>query len=82
MKKLSITVAAVLMTLAGSAFAQNSTDGVTVSTDPAKAAAVERKAEEIKANQQATSEAKPAMHAKHHGKKHHAKHRAKKATAK
>jgi thiol:disulfide interchange protein len=80
MKKLSLTVATLLVALTGSAFAQDST-GVTVSRDPAKAAAVEQRAAEIKANPQTTSESKPATsttHAKKHHVKKHAKHVAKK----
>ena len=60
MKKL---IPILLMCLGTSAaFAQAARDGVTVSTDPAKAAAVERHAQEIKAQQQAqmSTTAKPS----------------------
>jgi uncharacterized protein (DUF58 family) len=81
MKKLSLTVATLLVALTGSAFAQNST-GVTVSRDPAKAAAVEQRVADIKAHPQATETkaVTPATHhaKKHHAKKHHVKHVAKK----
>jgi hypothetical protein len=83
MKKLSLTVATLLVALTGSAFAQDST-GVTVSRDPAKAAAVEQRAAEIKANPQTTSESKPTTsttHAKKPHAKKHVKHDAKKKGA-
>lgn len=83
MKKLSLTVATLLVALTGSAFAQNST-GVTVSRDPAKAAVTEQRAAAIKANPQTTAESKPATsttHAKKHHMKKHVKHVAKKKTA-
>jgi hypothetical protein len=80
MKKLSVASATLLFALTGAAFAQS---GVSVSNDPAKAAAVERHAAEIKAHPQAAPAvaAKPAKthHAKkQHGKKRHVKHHAKK----
>jgi len=78
MKKLSLILATLSLVIAGSAFAQNSADGVTRSTDPAKAAAVERHAADIQRNPQAASTAMPAKHAvRHHARKHHAKHHAK-----
>jgi hypothetical protein len=66
--------------LGGAVFAQTSTDsrGVTESTDPARAAAVEKHAQALEAQT-----AKPQQHAKHHhamARHHHAKrHMAKKS---
>ncbi|MDB5763962.1 MAG: hypothetical protein JWQ21_2957 [Herminiimonas sp.] len=78
MKKLSLILATLSVAIAGSAFAQNSATGVTSSTDPAKAAAVERHADEIQKNPQPASSTMPAKHAvRHHVKKHQAKHHAK-----
>ncbi len=79
MKKFSLSIAALLLAVTGSAFSQNTNNGVTVSRDPAKAAAVEQRAADIKAHPQATVKDVPATHAmRHHAKKHHAKHHAKK----
>jgi hypothetical protein len=54
--------------LASGAFAQTASGGVTMSTDPAKAAAVEKHAQEIKAHeaqqQQAHAASKPAAKSK------------------
>ena len=77
-KKTSLFLAALALAFAGSAFAQDST-GVTRSTDPAKAAAVERHAADLRTNPQAAAPAaKPTRHAtRHHAKKHVAKHHAK-----
>lgn len=50
-----------LMSLAmGGAYAQGTSGGVTMSTDPAKAAAVESHAQELKARQANETTAKPA----------------------
>jgi hypothetical protein len=81
MNKVSLTVATLLIALTGSAFAQNST-GITTSRDPAKAAAVEQRAADIKAQPKTTVAAKPAMNATKHVTKHHAKKRAVKHTVK
>jgi len=58
-KKLPLII---LMSLgmATAAFAQSATDGVTMSTDPAKAAAVEKHAQELKARPAQEMQAKPA----------------------
>jgi hypothetical protein len=45
---------------ASGAFAQGAGNGITMSTDPAKAAAVERHAQEIKARPAQETQAKPA----------------------
>jgi hypothetical protein len=83
MKKLSLVLATLALAIAGSAFAQDST-GVTRSNDPAKAAAVERHAADLRANpQRPATAATPTQHAtrhhatRHHAKKHHAKRHAK-----
>jgi len=50
-----------LMSLAtGAAYAQSAGGGVTTSTDPAKAAAVEKHAQELQAHQSKEATAKPA----------------------
>lgn len=83
MKNFSLSIAALLLAVTGTAFSQNSNSGVTVSQDPAKAAAVERHAADIKARPQATAAEAPATRSvRHHGKKHHAKRHAKKHHAK
>ena len=51
MKKASLTVLFSLSLLAGAAYAQSDQNGVTMSTDPAKAADVEQKAQSIQQNQ-------------------------------
>ena len=62
-----------LMSLAmGGAYAQG-TGGTTVSTDPAKAAAVERHAEELKARQAKEATSKPATQKSTHKQKTKAK---------
>jgi hypothetical protein len=58
-KKLSLII---LMSLGmvSAAFAQTATGGITMSTDPAKAAAVEKHAAELKARPAQEMQAKPA----------------------
>lgn len=80
MKKTSFMVAGVLAALATSAFAQNLVEGVTESTDPAKAAAVEQHANELKSQAQ-NSQATQQSRMRHQGDKHHAQHRAKKQSS-
>lgn len=77
MKKLSLLVAGLLVAMTGAAFAQNLVQGVSESTDPATAAAVEQHAAELRAR---TEAAPAARHAQprtrmHQGKSHHAKAR-------
>lgn len=67
---------------ASGAFAQNSSGGVTVSNDPAKVAAVEKHAQELKAQQQANAAAKPAAKATRTGTAPKAKSKAKKTGVK
>jgi stringent starvation protein B len=64
MKKVSLAILVSLSALAGTAYAQD--NGVTMSTDPAKAADVEQRAQDLQAQQQAMESEKPAMPAKHH----------------
>jgi len=66
----------VLMSLgmASGVYAQSTSGGVTMSTDPAKAAAVEKHAQELKAHPAQEMQAKPATA---HSSTHHAKHQAK-----
>lgn len=52
MKKASLTVLFSLSLLAGAAYAQTEEGGVTVSTDPAKAADVEQRAQALQQQQQ------------------------------
>jgi len=58
--------------MASAAFAQSATGGITMSTDPAKAAAVERHAQELKAHPPQETSAKPTPKASstHNAKPH------------
>jgi hypothetical protein len=69
MKKVSLAILVSLSALTGAAYAQ-SDNGVMMSTDPAKAADVEQRAQDLQAKQQAM-ESQPAMPAKHHKKAPH-----------
>jgi len=64
-----------LMTLgmAAGAYAQTSSGGITVSTDPAKVAAIEKHAQELKARPATTTAAAQpaATHTSSHAKTHH-----------
>jgi hypothetical protein len=73
MKKVSLAILLSLSALTGAAYAQ-SDNGVTMSTDPAKAADVEQRAQELQSQQQA-AESQPVMHHKMEHKKpmHHMK---------
>ncbi|MFP6558672.1 hypothetical protein WJ542_10175 [Paraburkholderia sp. B3] len=67
MKKMSLAVLISLSALTGAAYAQDE-HGVTMSTDPQRAADVEQHAQELQSRQ----EAAPApMHMKEHAKPHH-----------
>ncbi|WP_322009503.1 hypothetical protein [Paraburkholderia sp. J12] len=70
MKKVSLAVLISLSALTGAAYAQDE-NGITMSTDPQKAADIEQRAQDLQARQ----EAAPApMHMmKEHGKPHHHK---------
>ncbi|MCG5074040.1 hypothetical protein [Paraburkholderia tagetis] len=74
MKKVSLAVLISLSALTGAAYAQTE-NGVTMSTDPAKAADVEQRAQGLQAQQQAAAQAPAEMPMKHHQKKgSHASH--------
>ncbi|MGA3248312.1 MAG: hypothetical protein ABSD12_09095 [Paraburkholderia sp.] len=71
MKKVSLAILVSLSALTGAAYAQTD-NGVTMSTDPAKAADVEQRAQDLQSQQQA-AENRPAAPVKHHKAPHHAK---------
>jgi hypothetical protein len=76
MKKVSLAVLISLSALTGAAYAQTE-NGVTMSTDPARAADVEQRAQDLQARQQAAEQAQPEMPMKHHSKKGgHSHHKA------
>ncbi|WP_144154079.1 hypothetical protein [Paraburkholderia sp. BCC1885] len=77
MKKVSLAILVSLSALTGAAYAQTD-NGVTMSTDPAKAADVEQRAQDLQSQQQA-AESRPAMSSMHHKKAPH--HKAAKAEA-
>jgi DNA-binding transcriptional regulator of glucitol operon len=64
MKKVSLAILVSLTALTGAAYAQD--NGVTMSTDPAKAADVEQRAQALEAQQQSmqSNQAMPAKHNK------------------
>ena len=67
-----------LLSLGFAVCANAQTNGVTTSTDPAKAAAVERHAADLKAMQSRVADTKTMpMHSGKHHAMHHAKHHAK-----
>jgi DNA-binding transcriptional regulator of glucitol operon len=76
MKKVSLAILVSLSALTGAAYAQTD-NGVMMSTDPAKAADVEQRAQDLQAKQQAmeSQQSMPAMHHKMEHKKapHHMK---------
>ena len=59
MKEISL-ILLMILGMASAAFAQTATGGVTMGTDPARAAAVERHAQELKARPAPETQAKPA----------------------
>ncbi|WP_434109615.1 hypothetical protein [Paraburkholderia caffeinilytica] len=63
MKKVSLAILVSLSAVTGAAYAQD--NGVMMSTDPAKAADVEQRAQDLQNRQQAMESA-PAMSEKHH----------------
>lgn len=75
MKKVSLAVLISLSALTGAAYAQ-SDNGVMMSTDPAKAADVEQRAQELQSRQQAMPQAPAEMPMKHHKKGGHPHHKA------
>lgn len=77
MKKASLTVLFSLSLLAGAAYAQTDEGGVTMSTDPAKAADVEQRAQALQQQQEMPMhESMPMKHKPMHHKPMH-KHAAK-----
>lgn len=67
MKKASLAVLISLSALTGAAYAQTE-NGITMSTDPQKAADIEQHAQELQSQQQA---APAPMNMKEHSKSHH-----------
>jgi hypothetical protein len=65
MKKVSLAVLISLSALTGAAYAQ-SDNGITMSTDPARAADVEQRAQDLQQRQQAAMSAQQEMPMKHH----------------
>ncbi|WP_341312476.1 hypothetical protein WN982_13435 [Paraburkholderia sp. IMGN_8] len=78
MKKVSLAILVSLSAVTGAAYAQDK--GVTMSTDPAKAADVEQRAQDLQ-NRQQTMESAPAMPAKQHKMAPHHHKKAAKADA-
>ncbi|AUT59794.1 hypothetical protein [Paraburkholderia terrae] len=70
MKKVSLAILVSLSALTGAAYAQD--QGVRMSTDPAKAADVEQRAQDLQAKQQAMESPPPAP-MKHQKGMHHKK---------
>lgn len=72
MKKVSLAILVSLSAVTGAAYAQD--NGVMMSTDPAKAADVEQRAQDLQNRQQTMESAPPAAPMKHHkGTMHHKK---------
>jgi Trk-type K+ transport system membrane component len=66
-------VLSISLLMAAGAYAQSATGGITMSTDPARIAAVERHAQELKARPAQEAQAKPAAtHSSAHKSKAHA----------
>ncbi|WP_118179885.1 hypothetical protein [Paraburkholderia phosphatilytica] len=78
MKKASLALLVSLTALTGAAYAQTDEGGVTMSTDPAKAADVEQRAQALQ-SQQSSMENMPMQHHEHHPMKHKAHKMMKKA---
>ncbi|CAB3769752.1 hypothetical protein [Paraburkholderia solisilvae] len=76
MKKVSLAVLVSLSALTGAAYAQQD-NGITMSTDPAKAADIEQRAQDLQARQQAMESAPAPRHQK--GMMHHKKSKAESA---
>ncbi|WP_028227191.1 hypothetical protein [Paraburkholderia ferrariae] len=71
MKKVSLAVLISLSALTGAAYAQDE-NGITMSTDPQKAADIEQHAQDLQARQEAAP-MHMDMNMKEHGKPHHHK---------
>ncbi|GAB6848560.1 hypothetical protein [Paraburkholderia kururiensis] len=78
MKKVSLAILVSLSALTGAAYAQSDT-GITMSTDPAKAADIEQRAQALQSAQPA--EAAPAKPMRRHGPVRHHKKAGKAAAA-
>ena len=63
MKKVSLAILVSLCAVSGAAYAQD--QGITTSTDPAKAADIEQRAQDLQ-NREQSMGSTPAMPAKHH----------------
>ncbi|WP_133649153.1 hypothetical protein [Paraburkholderia flava] len=72
MKKASLAILVSLAALSGAAYAQTDS-GVTMSTDPAKAADVEQRAQDLQAKQESMKDMKDMPMEKHHKPMHHHK---------
>ena len=72
MKKVSLAILVSLSAMTGAAYAQTD-QGVMMSTDPAKAADVEQRAQDLQNRQQAMESTPPAAPMKHHKGMHHSK---------
>jgi hypothetical protein len=72
MKKVSLAILVSLSAMTGAAYAQTD-QGVMMSTDPAKAADVEQRAQDLQNRQQAMESTPPAAPMKHHKGMHHKK---------
>ena len=71
MKKVSLAILVSLSAVTGAAYAQD--NGVMMSTDPAKAADVEQRAQDLQNRQQAMESAQAAPMKHHKGAPHHKK---------
>lgn len=72
MKKASLAILVSLAALSGAAYAQTDS-GVTMSTDPAKAADVEQRAQDLQSKQESMQSMKDMPMEKHHKPMHHHK---------
>ncbi|HVE08117.1 MAG TPA: hypothetical protein VNE00_12760 [Paraburkholderia sp.] len=71
MKKVSLAVLVSFTALTSAAYAQTDNSGITMSTDPAKAADIEQRAQDLQSRQQAMPAAPAPQH--HKGQMHHKK---------
>jgi uncharacterized MAPEG superfamily protein len=74
MKKVSLAVLVSLSALTGAAYAQTE-NGITMSTDPARAADVEQRAQDLQSRQQAAAQSESEAPMKHHKKGAHPHHK-------
>jgi hypothetical protein len=71
MKKVSLAVLVSFTALTSAAYAQTDNSGITMSTDPSKAADIEQRAQDLQSRQQAMPSAPAPRH--HKGQMHHKK---------